>query len=306
VRKQTSVLAILLTAVSGGALWLAIELSVERERNASLLARLDSAHEAMARANGASQSKVSVASEAPPVPRALPASLTDAPRAVENPAAVAAREWPREQQRLLQNPDYQLAARAQQRAGIEFTFRDLPKALNLSPEKANLVFDLLTDQAMHRMQGDREEDRLVDDARFTDVLGFEGAKRLEEFRAAIPSRAEANSLRSSLASAGQPLRDDQFDPLVAIVRAEQERFDKEVHEHLERDQPQAYDVKSAELRLAANQRILEASQTLLTSAQYSTLEAHYRNQRQLSEAMSRMMSLQIEQSIRDAQAGRSN
>jgi len=222
------------------------------------------------------------------------------------PPMTPAERYDDAQRHLLENPEFQKSMRARQRAVIEFAYRELPRALGLSPEKASLVFDQLTEESMHQMHGATEAQKQAIETQLIELLGYDGVKRLEEFRAAIPSRAEVNNLRSNLASMGQPLRDEQIEPLLAVVRAQQQRLDREMRQHRETDPPQGYDVEGSRLMNAANSRILEDSRAFLTQQQFAALESYYRNQRDISEAIAKTTQMQIEQLNRDAQAGRPN
>jgi hypothetical protein len=160
----------------------------------------------------------------------------------------------------------------------------------------------LTEQVMQGFLSAPQNEKLAVEARLDELLGYDSAKRLDEFRESLPSRNEVGSLRASLATAGQFLRDDQVGPLTAIVRAEQKRLHQQIQRHLETDRVEGYDTKTVSLTNAANLNILEQSRPLLTDAQFAALEAHYRNQRAISEALAETTRLQIEDQLREAQA----
>jgi hypothetical protein len=300
-RKSMLALSAALLLTATGSAWLWSQWNSERARNRELQSRLDVLVREQLVQHSASRSPAGLApdetsalpSQAPP---SAPARVVD--KVQDDP-------WSREQ-RLMQDPQYQAAMRRQQRSLIEFSFRELPRALHLDADQANRVFDALAEQAVHRMLGSTEVQKIADEARLTELLGESGNQQLKEFRESMPSRLEANQLRSTLVDAGAPLREDQFKPLLAVVRVEQRRFQLEVQEHLATDQPQGYDTRTVELRNATNERILRASQSFLTASQFTTLESYYRNQRQISEAVAATATLQIEQSIRDPQVAKGN
>ena len=296
-RMSTIVLAGALLSVSGVTVWLGTQLQGERAQNAALRRDIAAVQMELRFATSAAEKREHPVNRENPPALAIKAGATPlAPR----PAQASDRTDPAA--RLIKNPEFQKALRAQQRASIEFLYQDLPKTFGLTPEKAALVFDQLTEQVMQGFLSAPPAEKLAVEAKLDELLGYDSARRLDEFRDSLPSRNEVGSLRASLANAGQSLRDDQVAPLTAIVRAQQTRLQQQIQRHRETDPVEGYDTRTVTLMNAANLEILEQARPLLTEAQFAALEAHYRNQRAMSEALAETTRLQIEDQLRDAQA----
>lgn len=245
-------------------------------------------------------------------------SLAPAPRGTNGSQADAAagsfaRGFPGEfQQRLQKNPEFRKAMRVIQRLEIEQTFRDLPRALGLSPEQANALFDLMSDQSLKAMDTQwqkpmdgksrmsaYEKMRDQNDAELANLLGPSNMIRLNEFRSSLQSRGEVDSVRNELARGPEPMREDQADAMVAVVSAEVQRMNQEL-----RDLGSPYaggenfdpniSGRRTQIVVATNQRILDNSRSILTSTQSAGLEQLYRRQRQQMEAQDQMARLQAE------------
>jgi molybdopterin biosynthesis enzyme len=124
---------------------------------------------------------------------------------------------------------------------------------------------------------------------------------LHEFRSTLQSRAEVSSVRSELAMSTDPLREDQVEPMIAVVDAELQRMNQEIR-NLAASAEQISDVKRSELAIAANQRIVEAAVPILTSVQLAALKDLYRRQRVQMEAQAELNRLQSEEEIVDSKA----
>ena len=226
------------------------------------------------------------------------------------------------QRRLLNNPEFRNAIRSQQRAMFEAAFHDLQKSLGLSPDKAAKIFDLMADQAVDQGgswadlggETDTEQRRLAfdekrrkDDAAMNELLGESGMEKWREYRKTYQSRIEVNQLRSELSSGPEPLRDDQFEPMLAAVYAEQQRVDQELADFESASSPDvigsgATDTKRAELAIAANGRIVDSARSILSSTQLATLADFYRRQNEQMKAQSVLIRLNNQAMIREAQA----
>jgi hypothetical protein len=197
--------------------------------------------------------------------------------------------------RLLKDPEFRAALRSQQRVMLEEEFRDLPKILGLSAEQSDRLFDLLAEQRTRvlearwqKPEGGKtptssfQEARAKNKEELANFLGPSNMIRYEDFLSTRESRAEINSVRNELARGTEPLREEQIEPMMAVVNAELQRLDQEVRDvgpqELPGSDPTA-DAKRVELTVAANQRILDAARTILSSAQLSGLKDLYRRQR---------------------------
>jgi hypothetical protein len=201
--------------------------------------------------------------------------------------------------RLLKKPEYRKAMWNQQRVMYEEAFHDLQKALGLTAAQADRLLDLLAEQRVRMFESQyaqwqrpieertggkapMQEMRARNDAEVAELLGPSTAIRLAEYRATQEARAEVNSVRNELARGSEPLRQDQFDPLVAVANVEIQRLNQEIGEQLGLRPPDPDpegDARRIELTVAANQRILDAARPLLTGAQLAGLQDLYRRQR---------------------------
>jgi hypothetical protein len=204
------------------------------------------------------------------------------------------------QRRLLANPEYRKALHARQRLDIETEYRDLPRLLNLSSDQANRLFDLMADQRARLLelqwgwpatQVDGKslatmtaELRKQNDAERRELLGERDLQQLQEFSASLESRNEVDALRAELARTAEPMREDQFDSLLAVVHAENQRADLELKGRLgaENPLPPGFNLSSpasVEVANAANRRIVDSAAMLLTPPQLATVKDFYRRQR---------------------------
>ena len=74
-----------------------------------------------------------------------------------------------------------------------------------------------------------QEARAKNKEELANFLGPSNMIRYEEFLATLQSRAEINSVRNELAHGTEPLREEQIEPMMAVVNAELQRLDQEVH-----------------------------------------------------------------------------
>lgn len=149
--------------------------------------------------------------------------------------------------RRLANPAYRAAQLAFVRLQIEHNFPGLAESLNLQPEEADRLFDLLARQAMDE-SGDEmevnlsgqesevviaarrqklEERQHAAEAEQLALLGNAKMSEFNEYRKGLGARAQVRDLRTLLAESGSLLREDQATPLIASLAAEQERHQAE-------------------------------------------------------------------------------
>ncbi len=197
--------------------------------------------------------------------------------------------------RLLKDPEFRTALRGQQRVRLEEDFRDLPKILGLSAEQSDRLFDLLAEQRVRvfdarwqKPEGGKtpmnsfHETQATNKEELANFLGPSNMIRYEDFLSTLQSRAEINSVRNELAHGTEPLREEQIEPMMAVVNAELQRLDQEVRDVGPQGLPgsdPAAEAKRVELTVAANQRILDAARPILSSAQLVGLKDLYRRQR---------------------------
>jgi len=228
-------------------------------------------------------------------------SILRAPQAAKSSQSdVSTAEFPRNfpgdlQQRLLKNPDYRKAMRVQQRQEIEQLYRDLPRALGLTTEQAGALFDLMAEGGVKILeaqwqkpeegksrQAAYEKVREQNDAEVAEMLGASNTIRLNEFRSTMQSRSEVDSVRNELARGAEPMREDQVDPMIAIVNSEVQRMNQELRDSgsiMTYGADPANDARRTQIVIATNQRILDATRSILSGTQQAGLEQLYRRQR---------------------------
>ncbi len=307
-RRSNIVLLAALLASGGSAFWMWQQLRAERDANSVLRARL---------AVLGQQSTTAVV----PLQAAAPASSSatsehvttvNAQTPPANSPASPQDDIDNRQRLMLKNPEYLKALRAQRRQTLEFQFRQLAQILKLTPEKSAALFDLLADQSIEAavmrwqraatedderaLQSAMEERDRKADAELEVLLGAPNMTRLRQFRETLGSRLEVSRLRSELSGGAEPLRDDQFDPMLGIVFAEQQRMNRELQDYYNTG-PTADGTHSVqtEFAIAANQRIVESAKSILTKAQLTAVEDLYRRQRAQMEAQDTITRIQFEE-----------
>jgi len=288
---KSAVLCVALAGTTASSVWLWHQWRTELEANRQLLARIESR-------------PPRPKTPAPPPVATLPALPPASPANVNLPAETAIpdsrRDFREGLRRLLANPEYRKSLRDRQRLEIEYAYRDLPRLLHLSADQANRLFDLMAEQGVALMQLQAgwpatqvngkslttmtAELRKQNDAERGELLGESNLQELKEFTASLESRNEVDALRAELARSAEPMREDQFDSLLAVVYAENQRADQELKARTGNEPilPPGLTPSgpaSVEVAIAANQRIVDSAAMLLTPSQLSTVKDFYRRQR---------------------------
>jgi hypothetical protein len=262
------------------------------------------------------QSDVATQSTIAPPPQSV-GSVTPPPRIAAQveagpdmaPPGLRARDFNETRRQLLGDPEYRNALQTQQRTMMEERYRDLPKALGLSPEKASQLFDLLADNMMQNFDGRErrpvpqadgsqvfvDQYRNREEAAISKLLGAEGARKFREYNESMMSRSEVRQLGAELIGSSDPLREDQMQPLFDVVYAEQKRLQQEWSDLSSSGiSGSKMSAKRSEAAIAANDRIVDAASSLLTGAQLAALREMYRRQKAQMEAQDEMNRLTTE------------
>lgn len=137
------------------------------------------------------------------------------------------------QRELLNDPEYRQAMRTQQRFSMQQVHPDLARELNIPQEQADRLLDLLVDQQlrnmerpqdfpvdraptqaeMAQMQKNMQQRQLADRAEIGALLGSNGQQQWQDYENSMGARMRVRQLSSALDNAGNPLRDDQRQPL---------------------------------------------------------------------------------------------
>jgi len=322
-RKSELLLTLAVLVSAATAVWLWSELGAERARVAQLTTRLTKAESALP-------------GTAPPAV-ALPDASGAVARAADQPAPTVTSSRSRAEasvthdpnemeRRLARNPAYLEAWRKKRRLELQTGFRDMQRVLGISREKADEVITYLVeserqylerpwpnptnDEELRQRRIDIEASTRKREAELTEILGAQGATRFKEFTDGMPSRLQAYELRAALGNGAEALRDDQFEPLISAMYAEQQ-FARQAFDDLRRTQvgkesapkQQATQrAKNDELLVDTERRVLVAASGVLSSAQLAALEMLMRNKRETRAAQENLWRMQAELSAGDALA----
>ena len=230
---------------------------------------------------------------------------------------------------LLKNPEYRAAAIAQRRAILMDQRPDLAAELGIPPAKANALFDLLAEQELitseeratrvtnrEQFEATRKAAQMRRDAvdsQIAALLGQQDYAELKQYQATFAAREHVIDLRSALAAGNEPLRQDQVDPLIAAISAEQQRVSDEVRDFLAASPPRPGEWQQrldginkyrTEQTAAAYDRVRASMSALLTPTQATALETVLRNDLIARDARARMARLRRE--ARDSAPPRGN
>lgn len=145
-------------------------------------------------------------------------------------------------------------------------FPDLDKALNLSPEEAGELVQLLLRNAPQP-----EIDALIGQAR---------AQQLQEYQKTLESRRRLNDLRTTLAQSSYPMTDQQLDQLAPVSRAEQLRRDEELRARPRPTDPRAqldFDEETIKATEASYGRVIAAARSILSPEQLGIMQSSMNN-----------------------------
>ena len=306
-RKSTMVLLAALAASGGSAFWLQDQLSAERDANAALRQRLAAVAE----------SPKSVSAPAAPIPPQAqsPARATKVIAELRPPSSPAPQQYDfsAQQRELMKNPEYRKAMRDQRRQYFEDVYGELGKVLKLTPAQTSALCDLMADQSIElsdlqwqqpaskedtvALRRAIEEQERKADQQLDRMLGSSSLSHLKEFQQSLGSRMEVNRLRGELAMGVEALRDDQYQLMLDIVSAEQQRRNRELQDAFAAD-PTSGGTFDPSVRtrfaVAANERIVDSARSILTSAQLAIIENVYRRERQQMETQDSMAKVQFE------------
>jgi hypothetical protein len=144
---------------------------------------------------------------------------------------------------LLKDPEYREAMHSQQRVMMMRAHPDVAKDLDLSAEQANRFFDALADQSLRGVENiaaynwNEQPDaanmqeinrkgmelQRANEAELKSVLGEAKFREWQDYQGSMGARFEVTRLRTSLASAGVPLDENQVRPLVGMLQEQQKK-----------------------------------------------------------------------------------
>jgi hypothetical protein len=332
--KRLVALAIGAVGAASAAAYFWSELAAEREERMRLEARIAELEYArtspaatLPEAHPAEATTAKPQSQNPFAPRpSARAGIAGEPTEEKDPEDTrrmlqAAREQPL---RMLQDPEYRDAVRAQHRLNMQRAYADLALFTNLSDAETEQLFDLLAEQAMRsmeqrprfgrmrppneddvrEMQRVFEEQRKHNEAEIAALLGPK-YNEWQQYQQDGWARAQVSNLRQALALSDEPLRTEQVKQLVDVIAREQQQLapraqglnmgatGRPTAEMMAR-----WTEERIQQTKQAHERIRLAASSLLSPSQYEQLrrqqeqeiklqELHARQQRARAEAQAR-------------------
>lgn len=317
-RKSEVLLTLALLGSVSAAIGLWIELRAERALNAELTApsNLSPGPATAAPKPVAPDPAAGLSRQAANTPAvATPASTNPLPAQMPSTVHGTQEEWDAYRRRLMQNPKYREAWRAQERLVYNKRRENVIRLLGFTPEQADAVVDLAIDQQLRsvddpppiansmediqRLQAIQEQREREDQEKLLAVLGPEKLARFEEYMQTRASRMQVDEFRSQLPAA-DALRDDQVEPLIAALHVEDSRMRDEMSEYRDRASApgadpaawEQYNDRVIDLKKAAYERMHSAAAPILSSAQLEKLDAVLKRDLDRHEAQARIQRLQ--------------
>jgi hypothetical protein len=231
------IVVLVLTALN---FWSWRKLEEERAHNAELQIQLQQLHQARAAAREparmAGQFAPKTLSQPPGNP---PTSATSAAKAT--PAASKYEDWAARERRLMSDPKYREARKAELKMGWSRFRQDGMHVLGATAAEADTVVEWLvetqlaqsirsnprTPEEVAQRRLEIEQSKSREDAELRELLGDSKAEQWQQFMASQASRMVVSQLRAQLTSS-DPLRDEQVEPLIAALHAERTQFDDEM------------------------------------------------------------------------------
>jgi hypothetical protein len=233
--KATALFAITTVILAATSLYLAQSLHVERARLAAVVAVQP--QPSSPTPEPLQQRPATPTPEPPSVPgdRATPAVQSSKPAEKKSESALPSR---------VVNRSARSADLAIRRLDMEQRYVDLAAALNLQPEEAARVFDLLAKQNLadaedemaamragaasgRERQRERDRRQQANSAELAALLGEDRAADWNEYMNSLGARSEVRALRVRLADSDFRLRREQYEPLVQALATEQVRHNAE-------------------------------------------------------------------------------
>jgi hypothetical protein len=293
----------LIAGVAAG--YLFQQLHTERSRTQALQNRVTELELAQTRRAAESPSMVASPASATPLAStaAQPAastSVTATPALTAEPAATSANT-----NDLMKDPDFRASIEASLRQTLAVAYPDLAKELDLSPEQARKLLDVIASSTVSGMTmttnsrgstsvsaGSREEVQARRDNEIRGLLGESKLQQWKNYEQILPAHQQVVRLRTTLESSGANLSQRQQQQLIATIADEQKRQTAEVARMTQatggpRNGPAAME-QMLQLTEASNQRILDASLAYLSPQQQDALKAQQNMELASTRAVLRM------------------
>ena len=309
-RKSEVVLTLALLGSAAMSMWLLSELRAERTRNDELTARLESVPPPLDAAPEPHSTSVPAPVKPPPTSAtSVETAATASPHHVQG----TQEDWEAYQRRMMQQPKYREAWRAQERLAFARRRENVIRLFGFTPEQADAIVELAIDRQLrwydrtppnpmteeYRLQQQAldEQDEREDQARLGKLLGEEKRARFQEYMESRATRMQVDELRPQFTGEDM-LRDDQVEPLIAALHVERARMQQELSEYrdtLDQDDAnsgQDFGERQIEMLKAAYDRMHAAAAPILSGPQLKRLDALLKRDLERREAQKRMQRIQ--------------
>ena len=216
--------------------------------------------------------------------------------------------------RMLRDPQYRKARRAFDRVQLASGYIDLAASLGLSQDQADKLLDLLAEQDLRqsevtmwdpereeeprKLQAQLEEMQRANDAERAALLGPQKFTQWKEYEASLGVRHQVLHLRTTLSAGPEPLREDQIEPLIAAMYAEQKQVDEALQDLTATLTPSdgrqagwqsLFNERREQLSAAAHERIHTAAASILSQPQLEARDQMLQRQLDMDKAQYDMM-----------------
>ena len=220
-------------------------------------------------------------------------------------------DWQSYQRRLMKDQRYREAWREEQRLQLTQRRENYIKLLGFTSEQADAAIDLAIDRQLAmfdrsqvnpnsedfaRQQREHyEADERAYKAKMLELLGQEKTERLQIYMESRQSRMQVDRFRGSLTGA-DALREDQVEPLIAAIHAEQSQKQQQLDEYRETQGSERtseaslrkYAEQESALMKAAHSRIHSSASGILSGSQLDKLDAMLKRDLERQETQQRM------------------
>lgn len=223
--------------------------------------------------------------------------------------------WLAYQQRLMRDPKYREARRAQDRSRYAQRRANLVRVLGFTPEMADAAIDLQIDEDffLQEMRTNRnptsdeldaarvrnENFQREQQQKLRSLLGEEKLVRLQGYMESRESRMQVEDLRLMLGE-GNALRDDQIEPLISALHVERSQAQAALREFRDsmnwdgdsNESQRLWGERKVELTRAMNARMLASASSSLTQPQLKALDDQLKEELARTEADVRLNRIQ--------------
>ncbi len=295
-RKSTAIALLMLVGLAGTSIWLWHALVQERARADALQAR--------------SEFRESIPTTAAPDSSvALPSEARPSEQSGEVEMPPLQQDFAAYERGLLQNESYREARRRFRQLELTSGHLDLAKVLGISQETAQQLLAVLVDRELRYLSQPRPNPRNEEELRIrkqkiqqaeqeqdVEIAALIGQAKLakwKDYQASLPVRHDVYRLGAKLFAIGEPLREDQIEPLVSAIHSERKRVKQELADYTAslvwtggmEEKSHAYrNKRHSELTTAADSRIHAAASSILSPKQLGILDDMMRGERELQDA----------------------